>query len=67
MTGSQAERVRAQFGGSAPAHVTSPGHAGGEDPDRLVDWGRAMADAEPKKERQPDDTSARVIALSSRV
>jgi SAM-dependent methyltransferase len=33
-------RVQAQFGGSAEAYVRSTGHAGGEDLDRLLLWGR---------------------------
>jgi len=37
----QARRVQEQFGASAPAYVTSAGHAGGEDLDTLVAWGRA--------------------------
>src|SRR4030095_9849229 len=36
-------RVQEQFGGSAPAYVTSAAHAGGEDLDRLIAWGRAAA------------------------
>jgi SAM-dependent methyltransferase len=39
----QARRVQAQFGGSAAAYVTSPGHAAGDDLDTLVAWGRALA------------------------
>jgi SAM-dependent methyltransferase len=39
----QAQRVRAQFGGSAAAYVTSAGHAGGADLEQLVAWGRALA------------------------
>jgi ubiquinone/menaquinone biosynthesis C-methylase UbiE len=42
VTGSQTERIQAQFGGSAAAYVTSAGHAGGEDLDTLVAWGRAL-------------------------
>jgi ubiquinone/menaquinone biosynthesis C-methylase UbiE len=42
VTGSQTERIQAQFGGSAAAYVASPGHAGGEDLDTLVAWGRAL-------------------------
>jgi ubiquinone/menaquinone biosynthesis C-methylase UbiE len=37
-----AQRVQAQFGAIAASYVTSAGHAGGEDLDRLVDWGRAL-------------------------
>jgi len=37
----QARRVQEQFGASAAAYVTSVGHAGGEDLDTLVAWGRA--------------------------
>jgi len=37
---SQKARVQAQFGSSAQAYVTSPGHAGGDDLERLVAWGR---------------------------
>jgi SAM-dependent methyltransferase len=39
----QARRVQEQFGGSAAAYVTSPGHAAGDDLDTLVSWGRALA------------------------
>lgn len=42
MTDVHADRVRAQFGAVAAAYVTSAGHAGGEDLDRLVAWGRAL-------------------------
>jgi SAM-dependent methyltransferase len=38
----QARRIQEQFGGSAAAYVASPGHAGGEDLERLVAWGRAL-------------------------
>jgi ubiquinone/menaquinone biosynthesis C-methylase UbiE len=37
---SQKARVQAQFGPSAQDYVTSAGHAGGEDLERLVAWGR---------------------------
>jgi SAM-dependent methyltransferase len=37
---SQKAQVRAQFGQSAQDYVTSAGHAGGEDLERLVAWGR---------------------------
>jgi 2-polyprenyl-3-methyl-5-hydroxy-6-metoxy-1,4-benzoquinol methylase len=37
-----AQRVQAQFGAVAPEYVTSAGHAGGEDLDRLLAWGRAL-------------------------
>src|SRR5687767_9122486 len=39
----QLRRVQEQFGGSAAAYVTSPGHAAGDDLDTLVAWGRALA------------------------
>jgi ubiquinone/menaquinone biosynthesis C-methylase UbiE len=39
----QARRVQEQFGAVAAAYVTSPGHAAGEDLDRLIAWGRALA------------------------
>ena len=39
----QARRVQQQFGAVAAAYVTSAGHAGGEDLDRLLAWGRALA------------------------
>lgn len=45
MTDEQARRVQAQFGPSAAAYVTSAGHAGGEDLDRLLAWGRARRPA----------------------
>jgi ubiquinone/menaquinone biosynthesis C-methylase UbiE len=38
----QARRVQDQFGAVAAAYVTSAGHAGGEDLERLVAWGRAL-------------------------
>src|SRR5262245_23854526 len=41
----QARRVQEQFGGSAAAYVTSPGHAAGDDLDTLVAWGRSLAPA----------------------
>ena len=41
----QARRVQAQFGASAAAYVTSAGHAGGEDLERLLAWGRQLAPA----------------------
>jgi SAM-dependent methyltransferase len=39
----QKARVQAQFGASAHDYVTSAGHAGGEDLERLVAWGRRRA------------------------
>ncbi len=39
----QGRRVQEQFGGSAAAYVTSAGHAGGEDLETLVGWGRGLA------------------------
>jgi ubiquinone/menaquinone biosynthesis C-methylase UbiE len=41
----QTRKVQAQFGAIAAAYVTSPGHAGGEDLDRLVAWARALGPA----------------------
>ena len=38
-----AERIQAQFGAAAAAYVTSAGHAGGDDLDRLLAWGRALS------------------------
>jgi len=38
-------KVQAQFGGIAEAYVTSAGHAGGEDLNRLIQWGRARGAA----------------------
>ena len=40
MSDSQKAQVQAQFGQSAQGYVTSAGHAGGEDLERLVAWGR---------------------------
>ncbi|HTY76329.1 MAG TPA: class I SAM-dependent methyltransferase [Candidatus Bathyarchaeia archaeon] len=40
MSGGHKAQVQAQFGASAHDYVTSPGHAGGADLDRLVGWGR---------------------------
>jgi len=39
---SQAKRVQSQFGAVAAAYVTSAGHAGGDDLDQLLAWGRAL-------------------------
>ena len=41
MSDAHARRVQAQFGPSAAAYVTSAGHAGGDDLERLLAWGRA--------------------------
>jgi ubiquinone/menaquinone biosynthesis C-methylase UbiE len=38
----QARKVQQQFGSVAAAYVTSAGHAGGDDLDRLLAWGRAL-------------------------
>jgi ubiquinone/menaquinone biosynthesis C-methylase UbiE len=38
----QARRVQAQFGATAASYVSSAGHAGGDDLDRLVAWGKAL-------------------------
>lgn len=43
MSEAHTRRVQEQFGGSAAAYVTSAAHAGGEDLDRLIAWGRAAA------------------------
>ena len=40
MSDGQKAQVQAQFGPSAQAYVTSAGHAGGQDLERLVTWGR---------------------------
>ena len=40
MSDAHKARVQAQFGGSAEAYVQSAGHAGGEDLERLLLWGR---------------------------
>ena len=45
MSDGQKARVQAQFGASAQAYVTSAGHAGGPDLDRLVGWGRTRGAA----------------------
>lgn len=45
MSDSQKARVQAQFGPSAPDYVTSAGHAGGEDLERLIAWGRRRGPA----------------------
>jgi ubiquinone/menaquinone biosynthesis C-methylase UbiE len=42
MSETHARRVQAQFGAVAEAYVTSAGHAGGEDLERLLAWGRAL-------------------------
>ena len=41
MSDAQSRRVQAQFGATAAAYVTSASHAGGDDLDQLVTWGRA--------------------------
>ena len=41
----QARRVQEQFGAIAAAYVSSPGHAQGDDLDRLVAWGRELSPA----------------------
>jgi SAM-dependent methyltransferase len=38
----QARRIQEQFGGSAAAYVASAGHAGGDDLETLLTWGRAL-------------------------
>ena len=43
MTAGHKGRVQAQFGGSAEAYVSSPGHAAGDDLDTLVAWGRRLS------------------------
>ena len=45
MSDSQTRRVQEQFGASAPAYVTSAGHATGTDLERLLAWGRACRPA----------------------
>ena len=42
MTEGHARRVQTQFGTIAQAYVESAGHAGGEDLEMLVAWGRAL-------------------------
>ena len=42
MSDSHAQKVQAQFGAVAAAYVTSAGHAGGDDLERLLVWGRAL-------------------------
>jgi ubiquinone/menaquinone biosynthesis C-methylase UbiE len=39
----RARRIQQQFGDSAAAYVTSAGHAGGDDLEHLLAWGRALA------------------------
>jgi SAM-dependent methyltransferase len=41
----QTRLVQARFGAAAAAYATSPGHAGGEDLERLVAWARARRPA----------------------
>lgn len=45
MSNSQARRVQEQFAPAAASYVVSAGHAGGEDLDTLVAWGRALRPA----------------------
>ena len=42
MSDTQAQKVRAQFGAVSAAYVTSAGHAGGDDLEQLLAWGRAL-------------------------
>jgi len=41
MTEAHKAHVQSQFGRAAEDYITSPGHAGGADLDRLLGWGRA--------------------------
>ncbi len=41
MNAPRARRIQEQFGASAQAYVTSAGHAGGDDLEMLLAWGRA--------------------------
>lgn len=43
MSEAQNRLVQSQFGATAAAYVASPGHAAGEDMERLLAWGRALA------------------------
>ena len=43
MSDAHRRRVQQQFGPSAAAYVASPGHAAGDDLDRLVAWGRPLS------------------------
>jgi SAM-dependent methyltransferase len=43
MSDTHVRRVQQQFGPSAAAYVESPGHAAGEDLDRLIAWGRTLS------------------------
>jgi ubiquinone/menaquinone biosynthesis C-methylase UbiE len=45
VSNSHKARVQAQFGGIAEDYVRSPGHAAGEDLNRLIQWGRARGAA----------------------
>ena len=45
MTWAHERRVQQQFGPSAAAYVASPSHAGGDDLERLLAWGRACRPA----------------------
>ena len=42
MSDTQAQKVQAQFGAIAAGYVTSAGHAGGDDLEQLLAWGRAL-------------------------
>jgi ubiquinone/menaquinone biosynthesis C-methylase UbiE len=42
VTDAHARNVQAQFGAVAAAYVTSAGHAGGDDLEQLLAWGRAL-------------------------
>jgi ubiquinone/menaquinone biosynthesis C-methylase UbiE len=42
MSDAQTRQVQAQFGAVAAAYVTSAGHAGGDDLEQLLAWGRAL-------------------------
>jgi ubiquinone/menaquinone biosynthesis C-methylase UbiE len=43
VTDSHTRQIQQQFGSAAAAYVTSASHAGGEDLDRLVAWGRSAS------------------------
>lgn len=42
MSDTHAQKVQAQFGAVAAAYVTSAGHAGGDDLEQMLVWGRAL-------------------------
>ena len=60
MSEAQNRLVQARFGAAAAAYVASAGHAGGEDLERLVAWGRAL---QPRRAARIASKIAKVNAV----